>query len=339
MFADRKTIDLLSEMAESRSDLSRGGKRVAATIPDRSKHINTVRQHFDERARRSFGYWNGLDYFLERSVFRAGLRVQCPICAYRNWLDLDVISYSPTCTRCLNQFQFSQSPKDLHDVNWFYRIVGPFAAPDYARGGYAVALTLRCISPPHDTEMTWTTGLTLRPLNCELDFVAWHRPSEMLNDEREEPLLVIGEAKSFGKNAISEDAIIGLRTVADRFPGAIMIVSSLSEISDYTTDELQRMRNLALWGRRDIYEGHPTNPLVVLTATELFAEHGIFNAWKETGGAVHPPLAPTDLYTISELTLKRYLGLPGFWEERRKVHDLAYQRRRLMKLIQGRAIL
>ena len=103
MFADRKTIDLLSEMAESRADLSRSGKRVATMIPDRSKHINTVRQHFDERAKRSFGYWNGLDYFLKRSVFRAGLRVQCPICAYHNWFDLNAISYSPTCTRCLNQ--------------------------------------------------------------------------------------------------------------------------------------------------------------------------------------------------------------------------------------------
>jgi hypothetical protein len=339
MFADRKTIDLLSEMAESRADLSRGGKRVATTTPDRSKHINTVRQHFDERAKRSFGYWNGLDYFLARSVFRAGLQVQCPICAYHNWFDLDGVSYSPTCTRCLNEFEFSQSPKDLHDVNWFYRVVGPFAAPDYARGGYAVALTLRCIEGFHDTEMTWTTGLNLQPLNCELDFAAWHRPSRMSNDERDEPLLVIGEAKSFGKNAISEDAVIGLRKVANRFPGAIMIVSSLREISDYTADELQRLRDLALWGRREVYQGQPRNPLVVLTATELFARHGIFDAWKKEGEAaeaVHPSIDPADLHVLAELTQKRYLGLPGFWEERMKAHDLAFQRRRLVKLIQRR---
>ena len=247
MFADRQTIGLLSDMAESRAELSRGGKRVAVTIPDRSKHMNTVRQHFDERAKRSFGYWNGLDYFLERSVFRAGLRVQCPICAYYNWFDLDAISYSPTCTRCLNQFPFSQSPADLHDVDWFYRVVGPFAAPDYARGAYAVALTLRCIAGYRDTEMTWTTGLNLQPLNCELDFAAWLRSSTILNDERDEPLLVIGEAKSFGKNAINEDAVLGLRKVADRFPGSIMVVSSLREIGEYTAEELQRLRDLALW--------------------------------------------------------------------------------------------
>jgi len=228
------------------------------------------------------------------------------------------------------------TPEDLHDVNWFYRVVGPFAAPDYARGGYAVALTLRCIAEPHDTEMTWTTGLNLRPLNCELDFAAWHRQGSILNDERDEPLLVIGEAKSFGKNAISEDAVSDLRNIANRFPGAIMIVSSLREISDYTRNELQRLRDLALWGRREVYQGQPRNPLIVLTATELFAEHGIFDAWKKTGEAVHPSVDPADLHALAELTQKRYLGLPHFWEERLKAHDLAHQRRRLIKLIQRR---
>jgi hypothetical protein len=338
MFADRETIGLLSEMAENRSDLSRDGKRVAATTPDRSKHVNTVRQHFDQRIKRSFGYWNGLNYFLERSVFRAGLRVQCPICSYRNWFDLETISYSLTCTRCLNKFQFSQSPKALHDADWFYRVVGPFAAPDYARGGYAVALTLRCLNGPNDIDMTWTTGLYLRPLNCEIDFVAWHRPGSMLDDERDEPLLVIGEAKSFGKNAINEEAVVSLKKVADRFPGAIMVVSSLREFGEYTTDETQRLRDLALWGRREMYQGQPRNPLILFTATELFARHGIFDAWKEAGGAGVPPsIHSADLHALADLTQKRYLKLPGFWEERMTTLNLNYQRHRLMRLIRGRA--
>jgi hypothetical protein len=226
-------------------------------------------------------------------------------------------------------------------VSWFYRVVGPFAAPDYARGGYAVALTLRCIAgQTHDTEMTWTTGLNLQPLNCELDFAAWHRRSWLLNDERDEPLLVIGEAKSFGTNAISEEAVSGLRKVADRFPGAIMVVSSLREFGDYTTGERRRLRELALWGRRDVFQGQPKNPLVVLTATELFAQRDIFDAWKKAGDAseaVHRSIDRADLHALSELTLRRYLNLPGFWGERMKTLNLAHQRWRLMKLIQSRA--
>jgi hypothetical protein len=334
MFADKKTIVLLNEMAESHADVTRTGKRVEKAAPDRSKHINTVRQHFGERAKRSFGYWNKLDYFLNRSVFRAGLRVQCPVCAYYNWFDLDAIGYIPKCNRCLNSFKFSQTPTDLHNVDWFYRVVGPFAAPDYARGGYAVALSLRCIGQHRDAEMTWTTGLKLHPLNCEVDFMAWHRPRGLLRDERDEPLLVMGEAKSFGKNSINEDVANGLRKVADLFPGAIMIVSSLREIGDYTQSELQLLRDLALWGRRDVYEDKPRNPLVILTATELFAEHGIFDAWKQIGQPVHPSINSADLYTLAELTQRRYLGLPGFWEERM---SMVHQRRRILRMIQGRA--
>ncbi len=62
--------------------------RVHRNEPDRAKHRNTIRQHFEKRAKDSFGYWNGLSFFIERSVFRAGLRIQCPNCAYYNWITL-----------------------------------------------------------------------------------------------------------------------------------------------------------------------------------------------------------------------------------------------------------
>ena len=168
------------------------------------------------------------DYFLERSVFRAGLRVQCPTCAYYNWFDLEAISYAPTCSRCLKQFNFVQAPADLGRVQWFYRVIGPFAAPDYARGGYAVALTLRCIAERHETEMTWSTGLVLDNLNCEIDFAAWYRRGSVLDGERDEPIFFVGEAKSFGKNSIDDAAVASLRQVAERFPGMMMVFSSLS---------------------------------------------------------------------------------------------------------------
>lgn len=283
MFADRATLALLGEMAENHSEVSRGGKRVAKATPDRSKHINTVRQHFEAREKRSFGFWNHLDYFLERSVFRAGVRVQCPICGHHNWMDLDALGYRPICNRCLNVFPFSQKPADLQKVDWYYRVIGPFAAPDYARGAYSVALTLRTIADPHDHEMTWSTGLSLKELSCEVDFVAWHRSGRMLNEERDEPLLVIGEAKSFGRNAINDDAVKSLRKVAERFPGAVMVVSTLREPGELSLAEIARLRYLASWGRkRD--DGEPSNPLIVLTAVELFAEHGIRSAWEKLDG-------------------------------------------------------
>ena len=285
MFADKETIELLNSMAESHSERARDGRQISRTEPDRAKHRNAIRDHFAKREKHSFGFWNKLDYFLERSVFRAGVRVQCPTCAYYNWFDLDTINYDPTCGRCLKQFKFSQTPKDLGKVEWFYRIIGPFAAPDYVRGGYAVALTLRSIAERHDSELTWSTGLELSNPRCEIDFAAWYRRSSIMSDEeREEPVLVIGEAKSFGFNAIDARSINNLRSVGEKFPGAFLIVSSLKAIADYSASELNLLRDLARWGRSTWLDGHPQNPVIVLTGVELFSERGIEQAWKKIGG-------------------------------------------------------
>jgi hypothetical protein len=338
MFADRDTLSLLNGMAESHAEPRRDGKPVSAINPDRARSVEYIRQHFDQRSKRSFGYWNTLDYFLERSVFRAGLRVQCPTCAHYNWLDLDAVSYTPTCSRCLKQFKFPQAPADIRRVQWFYRVIGPFAAPDYARGGYAVALTLRCIAERPETEMTWSTGLVLQTPNCEIDFAAWYRPGSILDEEKDEPILLVGEAKSFGKNSIDDDAVANLRQVAERFPGVMMVVSSLRPISDYSTAEIQRLTDLARWGRFRTLDGRPRNPLIVLTATELFSEHGITQAWKNIGGRAvqlveHASVDFTDLYQLAEATQRLYLNLPYFHED----YALTLQRARLLRLIKSRS--
>ena len=107
-----------------------------------------------KRAKRSFGYWNKLDYFLERSVFRAGLRVQCPTCAHYSWFEPGRDSYSFHVQSVSQAVQVRAGPERPRRSQWFYRVIGPFAAPDYGRGGYAVALTLRCLAERHETEMT-----------------------------------------------------------------------------------------------------------------------------------------------------------------------------------------
>lgn len=341
MFADRATLMLLGDMAESHSEISRDGVRVQSSVPERSKHINTVRQHFTAREKRSFGFWNKLDYFLERSVFRAGLRVACPVCGYKNWFDLNSIGYRPTCTRCLNEFAFDQSPEKLGEVDWFYRVIGPFAAPDYARGGYSVALTLRCLGLAYGTELTWSTGLELRPLNCEVDFMAWYRGPRRRVDERDEPQLIIGEAKSFGRNALNESSIANLKKVAERFPGAFMVVSSLRPISEYVEEELKRLCDLARWGRSSLHDGEPRNPLVILTATELFAAHDISAAWKDEDGgreSVHSSIDLRDLGRLAELTQHRYLGLVPYWREQQELRSHRQRLARALSLRGGAAV-
>ena len=338
MLADAQTLALLNEMAESLSQRSREGRPVKATGPDRAKHVHQIREHFDRREKRGFGYWTKLDFFLERSVFRAGLRVQCPTCAYHNWFDLDAMGYVLACTRCLKQFKFSQTPSDLASAKWYYRVIGPFAAPDYARGGYAVALTLRCLAEKN--ELTWSTGLALKELKREVDFVAWYRRGSMLDEEREEPVLVLGEAKSFGKNAIDDDDLAGLREVAARFPGAVLVVSSLRSIAEYSLAERQRLTDLALWGRTPDNGWRPRNPVILLTATELFADHGIAHAWRQAGGRAAELVQPayvdlSDLHVLAEATQNLYLGLPSFYKGYSTW--LRKERQRLVQILNARS--
>jgi len=339
MFGNRQTIVLLNEMAEGHTTRVRDGVRITTNTPDRSKHINTISQHFAKRAKGR--YWNELDQFLKQSVFRAGLQVKCPTCAYHIWFALDAIGYSPTCSRCLNQFKFSETPAALHDVNWYYRVIGPFAAPDYARGGYAVALTLRSLAPRYDSEMTWSTGLALEEPNCEIDFFAWCRPSRRLSDERDEPLILIGEAKSFGRESFDPKAIASLKKVAERIPGALMVVSSLRDIAEYAEPEILRLQELATWGRRSTHRGRPCNPLIVLTATELFAQVTIYEGWKGKDGqpdelVKYPSTDPSNLYEMSELTLRRYLHIESFWDAQARAYNLPLQRSRLVGLLAAR---
>ena len=132
MFSDKKTIELLNSMAASEFEKKRGGNLLQSKMADKTKHYNEIERHF--KSRRAYGYWAKLDYFLEKSVFRAGLQIQCPNCSYYNWYDLDSVSYSLTCTRCLENFEFKQTPEHLKRLDWHYRVIGPFATPEFRAG-------------------------------------------------------------------------------------------------------------------------------------------------------------------------------------------------------------
>jgi hypothetical protein len=263
--------------------------------------------------------------------------VQCPTCAYYNWFDVDAVGYKLTCGRCLKDFGFNQNPDRLAKYEWFYRVMGRFAVPDYARGGYAVALTLRSIARDHDAEITWSTGLDLKELDCEIDFAAWWRRGSMLDDEREEPVFVFGEAKSFGRDAVDVRSIERLRSVGERFPRAIIIVSTLKQISEYSHNELSQLRELARWGRARRIAGKPRNPLIVLTGKELFSSWGIRRAWATDGNPVfvrHANIGLNDLLQLAEATQQLYLGLPNFDAD---VFEFMRQRGRIIRALRSRS--
>ncbi|MFB5952974.1 hypothetical protein ACE6HW_30530, partial [Klebsiella pasteurii] len=106
---------------------------------------------------------------VELGAVELGLELKCAKCSTWGWHALRELDHVVACGLCLNKFSFPTiDPSSSQLSRWAYRLIGPFALPDYARGGYAASLTLRFIAntfASHDTTITWSTGqiLTLAP--------------------------------------------------------------------------------------------------------------------------------------------------------------------------------
>jgi hypothetical protein len=320
MFADEAIVKLLDDMAATR--VIRGNDAASeeeSNYPDRAVPIQRWQSLLNQRTKMTRMRWITLERFTEKSILRAGLEVRCPHCAQRNWFDLKSMDYTLVCNRCLKEFSFPQGASDLRKMRWLYRVIGPFATPDFARGGYSVALALRVFAHGMgvgDHRLTWTTGLELNmgPKKVEIDFAAWWQ-NDHLFGESEDPALIIGEAKSFGDEALTQETVADLKLVADRLPGAFIAVATLKQ--DFSAKEKARLTSLAKWGRRRRHNGFPANPLIVLTDTELFSAWHVDAAWKEKGGRAKALVEPayvntSNILTFSELTQQLYLDLPPF---------------------------
>jgi hypothetical protein len=324
MFADEAIIRLLDDMAATRVLRNKGANAVEeSNFPDRAAPLQSWEKLFRQKTGRM--PWITLDRFTEKPILRAGLEVRCPHCAQRNWFDAKTLDYTLLCSRCLKEFPFPQTASSLRKLPWLYRVIGPFATPNFARGGYAVALALRAFGhgiSTSDDRLTWTTGLELSvgQDKVEIDFAAWYQRNHLFRVGTD-PVLVIGEAKSFALNAITQEVTDDLKRVVSRFPGAFMAVAVLK--SDFSPKEKKRLTSLARWGRRTSHEGWPIHPLIVMTGTELFANWYIEQAWKNKGGKAKALVEPayintSDPYTFAELTQQLYLDLPPFSSDYRR---------------------
>jgi hypothetical protein len=163
--------------------------------------------------------------------------------------------------------------------------------------------------------LTYATGLQLKvgtANSFEVDFTFWYQRRKML-DLQEEPVLVFGEAKSFGVESFKHDDFERMQRLADNFPGAFLVFAALK--NDLSDTEKTEIGCLATWGRERLPDGRPRAPVIVLTGIELFADWHIQHTWKELGGQwakfVQPASVRIDnLWTLADITQQLYLGLP-----------------------------
>jgi hypothetical protein len=315
LIADRDTIRLLDEMSKS---LRKHADGKLEEFPDRSIDVKRWKGLVHRRTNAKFGRGVSLDRFVEANVLRLGLVLECPNCRKKNWFGIEGLQERLTCERCLKSYDFPQGSLNFDRTPWQYRVVGPYSVPNYAEGAYATVLALHAFATGLGSDranLTYATGLNFKIGDAnpfEVDFTFWYQRRKIL-DLEEEPVLVFGEAKSFGAESFKQDDFERMWKLAEKFPGAFLVFAALKDdLSDAEKTEIGR---LATWGREHLVDGRPRAPVIVLTGIELFSAWRIEQSWKDLGGEraniVERPMVHLDnLWTLAEITQHVYLGLP-----------------------------
>ena len=320
LLADLETLRLLNKMAGGVRRKSNKAETIEETFERRSAPIKDWTDLLSRRKQRHSLAPLDLSDFTKRNIVRLGLETDCPHCQVTNWHSLTTVDYSVTCERCLNRYEFPQAQLREQNRNWRYRVVGPFSVPDYGRGSYGALLTLRALKRGfgHDNEMTFSTAMDVSfdGVKAEADFLAWWR--EGRHGHRNSPELVIGETKSLGQgDLIKPEDLSQLKAIGRKLPGATFVISVMRE--NFTNSEKKLLQPFAKWGRRPDSDGRPLNPVILLTAHELFFEFRITKTWK-TLGKRYENFADYEhtrnLSKLAEATQRIYLGLPSYHQQR-----------------------
>lgn len=293
----------------------------------RTAHHDEFKNRIKDAAKGSV--WRGkncFDTLVKRGAVDLGLELKCTKCSSWSWYSLKELDYNLNCSLCLRKFDFPiTAPSTTSLSRWAYRLTGPFALPDYARGGYAASLAIRFFSETlggRELAVTWAAGqeLELSPKSkVESDFVLWCQRKESFGYDRPTKL-VFGEAKSFGNNVFQADDIERMKKLAVRFAGAALVFATMKQANEISSAEIASIAKLAEWGREYIKEKrHTRAPVIVLTGNELFATSSLRETWKKIGGRHaelinHGMIRPENLSVLASLTQQLYLNMPPYGE-------------------------
>ena len=316
-------IELLNEMSKNSATKTTHYKEFKNKIHTAINNDNLRKRTFET--------------LVERKAVELGLEIKCDKCGSPSWYPVNQLDYSLTCSLCFKQFDFPiTSPLGEHS-KWAYRVVGPFALPDYASGGYASALAIRffadVIGGFDQAGVTWSSAQELKlstNKKVEADFMLWYRRrTKIYGTERsffgsglpifgtDRPTeTVFGEAKSFGRrgeDVFEQDDADRMKLLAEAFPGSILVFAAMKE--ELSQGEIDRITELAKWGRKYDKEKRQTRaPVIVLTGTELFSTGSLTTSWKRKGGR-HEDLAQrisqgeSNLRILANFTQHLYLDM------------------------------
>jgi hypothetical protein len=322
LLREREVLNLLNKMSISRREWGDGA---SDEFQDRTAKASVWHSTLEKVKQSAWGKWKTLERYVEAGIIRLGLSASCTHCGKENWYSLEGVAATVECSRCLKSYKYPQGEPLKKDV-WRYRVIGPFASPNYAEGSYCVALTLGLLQHEFGTmaKFTFTTGLELKigERSLETDFFAWH-DDRGFGRSTAEPITLVGECKSYGADVFQPKDIARLKELAIAMPGAYLVVAALKD--ELGAEETKRLRELAKWGWK---QKVPT-PLILLTGIELFDNGPFGSRWEKAAGPrgeafkAHRNIFKFD--TLANATQQAILGFTP--EEIRDMRDRGMRRR------------
>jgi hypothetical protein len=301
--ADEKTLNLLAKMESGRPLSAKAFRAELNKICANQPTTNA-----DRLAKK----------LVDLRVVQLGLELQCPHCRQHSWHSMKDADYELGCPKCLQKFNLpSHTPNELA---WSYRSTGPFSLPDRAYGVYSVLLTLRFFAKTLDRATTPLLSFIAKKasLEMEADLALFFQESRYGQKKTD---LIFAECKT-NKEFNRKDAD-RMSDLAKYFPGAVLVFATLNKT--LSKKEQTVLRPVANRGRRLWKTGHSFNPVLILTGTELFAEWGPSQAWRDAGGK-HATFADYhrwprgELMALCDATQQLYLDLPpqNDWGRRKR---------------------
>jgi hypothetical protein len=326
ILANEKLLGLLEYMngGSVRQDGTPGRGNVVNQ--DRDLEVGEVKRRLHEERNEARLH----DLLVSMGAFKLGLRVACPKCLRRSWFPMDRIRDAFDCPRCLNEFP---AIGNLGNATWCYKTAGPFSIARYGDGAYGVLLTLRLFDDRGASSIQTTPVMSFvakaaGKKELEADFAMFWQ--ESIFGERLSGLL-FGECKTYGKFGRAD--FQRMRYLAKAFPGAVLVFSTLRK--SLSKQEVREIARIAKAGRRYWKAERPINPVLVLTATELFHFSGPPYSWDKTTRERFKH--SRGLLGLCDATQQLYLDLPSWHTEWREKWDRRRARRAAKEVAQAAA--
>jgi hypothetical protein len=282
--------------------------------------VGLIKQHkplnFEKRP------FDFISVLLENSIIELGAQTQCTVCYQRSFYPIPELSHQLICKSCRSSFSPPQSnPKET--FKWHYRGIGPFSKSNKIDGLLSGFLTLNLFEHgiyAANDGITCFMNFQLLEGNSskEVDLILQLRNDNFSEDKTD---LIFCECKTY-RNFVQDD-IDRMKFLGEKFPGAILVLSTLNE--RLTPEETNLAKELVNHFRKG-YGQRPLNPVFVLTANELLPKN-YYNAFKHFG-EIHTYIRHNDyLGYLCEKSCNLYLGMQ-MWSDLKSEEWIAEQNKR-----------